>query len=196
MLLFHLPEAGKRGLDAQFLHVGRIDRADQRLDQPVERLPAKPAADELGHALVAVVATRRDEVFQGRPELSQRAEDRRDRHRPKLRGGHHHETVRQAMQPAAANHERAATVRIGLHELARQPQTLAQIEPPRHGGNEIVGALLDLETVAMHGGKDAAQPRTGLKKRHLALGRQFPEPMRGRQPGNSPANHGDTSSFR
>ena len=62
------------------------------------------------------------------------------------------------------------TVRIGLHELARQPQPLAQIEPPGHRGNEIVGALLDLETVAMHGRNNAAQPRTSLKKRYLALG--------------------------
>ena len=48
VLLFHLPEAGKRGLDAQFLHVGRIDRADQRLDQPVERLPAQAGGGRIG----------------------------------------------------------------------------------------------------------------------------------------------------
>ncbi len=174
VLLFHLPKAGKRGLDAQFLHVGRIDRADQRLDQPVERLPAKPAANESGHALVVVVAARRDEILHGRPQLAERAKDRRDGHRPKLRGGHHQETVRQSMQPAAPNHERVAAVRVGLHELVCQPQTLAQIEPPRHGGNEIVGTLLDLETVAMHGGNHAAQPRTGLEERHFATGAPVP----------------------
>ncbi len=196
MLLFHLPKAGKRGLHAQFLHVGRIDRAHQRLDQPVERLPAQPAADELGHALVALVAPRRNEILQGGPKFPQRAEDRRDRHRPELRGGHHHETVRQAMQAAAADHERAAAVRIGLHKLARQPQALTQIEAPRHGGDKIVGALLDLVAIAVDGGNDAPQPRASLKKCNLALGRQFPEPMRGRQPGDSPANHGNSLSFR
>ena len=99
------------------------------------------------------------------------------------------------MQPAAANDIRATTVGVRLHELARQPQTLAQAEPPRHRGNEIVGTLFDLEPVAMDGRDDASQPRTGLKERDLGLGSQFPEAMRGRQTGDSPANHCNTSSF-
>ena len=46
VLSFHLAEAGKGGQQAEFFHIGGVNRADQRLDQPVENFAAQAAADE------------------------------------------------------------------------------------------------------------------------------------------------------
>ncbi len=118
----HFAKTRQGGLDAELLHVGRIDRAHQRFDEPIERLAPEAAADELRHALVAVAHPRGKEVFQGRAELAQRAQQRRDGQRPHLRRRHHEETVGEAIKPPAANHKRPPIGRIRLHELAGQPQ--------------------------------------------------------------------------
>ena len=70
MAQFHLAELRERGVDAEPLHVGGVHAGDQRLDQPLEDLAAESAAHERGHALVGVVAARRQEVFQRRPEFA------------------------------------------------------------------------------------------------------------------------------
>ena len=155
VLPLHVAEAGERGRDAELFHVGGIDRRHQRLDQPLEGLASQPAADEGGHALVAVVLPRRNEVFQGRPQLAQRAEDRRDGQRPQPRRGHHQEAVGQAIEPAAADDERPPARRVGLDELIGQPQPPAKFDAPGDRGNEVVGALLDLEAVV--GGRSRAR---------------------------------------
>ena len=151
MLPLHVAKTRKRGGDAEFLHVGGIDRRHQRLDQPIEGLPPQPAADEGGHALVAIVLSRRNEVFPGRPQLPQRAEDRRDGQRPQPRGGHHQKAVGQPIEPAAADHERPPARRVGLDELIAQSQPPAQFQPPGDRGDEVVGALLDLKPILPDG---------------------------------------------
>ena len=191
MLALHLAEAGERGLDAELLQVGRVDRTHERLDQPVEDLASQAAAHEAGHALVGVVHPRRDEVFQGRTQLAQRAEDRRRGQRPEARGGHHQEAVGQGVQPSFSHDEGAAEGRVGLDEPIAQPEAPAQIEPPGHGGDEVVGALLDLETLLVDGPEDAAQSRAAFQKDKLTMRGQLDQPVRGGQTGNAPADHGD-----
>ena len=122
VLALHLPETRQRGQHAEFLQVGRIDRADQRLDQPVERLAAQPAADEGGHALVGVAGPRRDKVFQCRAEFAPRAKDGRDRQRPEPRGGHHQKAVRKPAQAAPTHDERPPAGGIGLRPAGRPAQ--------------------------------------------------------------------------
>ena len=41
VLPLHFAEAGQRGQHAELFHVGGVDRADQRLDQPVEDFAAQ-----------------------------------------------------------------------------------------------------------------------------------------------------------
>ena len=171
--------------------IGGVNRADQRLDQPVERLAAQTAANEGGHALVFFALSRRNEIFHRRTEFAQRAQNRRDGQRPHLRGGHHQKAVGQAMQTPAADHERPPIGRIGLNELIFQAQPFAKIDAPGNGRDEIIRAPFDLKAVAMHGRKHPAHARTGFEKRDRASRIQFHRPMRRRQPGNSAADDRD-----
>ena len=145
----------------------------------------------MGHALVGVVPTRRNEVFHRRAELAQRTEDRCDRQRPKSRGGHHQESVGQPVQPAGADDKRPPIGRIGSKQLITQPEPLAEIQAPGHGGDEVVGALLDLKTVLVDRRNDAAQPRPCLEERQFASGIEFHQPMRRRQSGDAAADDRD-----
>ncbi len=190
-IAFHLAKSRQRGQHAQLLQIGGIDRADQRFYQPLERLAAQTAADEIGHALVGLIASRRDEVFQPRPQFAQRTQQRRDRQRPKPRGGHHQESVRQPVQPPVIDHERAPPGWVRADELLAQPQPLAEIQSPGDGGDEVVGALFDLKPLLMHRRNNAAQPRTRLEKRQLAVWIEFHQPMRRRHTRDATANDCD-----
>jgi len=83
--------------------------------------------------------------------------------------------------------------RVGLDELIGQPQSLAEIEAPRNGRDEIIGALLDLEAVFVDGRQHTAEPRARLQQPNLAGRVQLDQSMGGRQSGNSTADDGDAS---
>ena len=190
-IALHLAESNERGQYAELLQIGGVDRADKRLDQPLERLAAQAAADEMGHAFVGVVRARRNEVFHRRPKLADRTEDRRQGQRPKSRGGHHQEAVWQPVQPPATHDKCASIYRIGADQLVAQPESLTQTQAPGDGRNEVVGALLDLKTVFVDRRDAAAPPRTGLEERQVASGIEFHEPMRRRQSGDAAADDRD-----
>ena len=160
---FHFTKTRQRRFHAQFFHVGRIDRAHQGLDEAIEDLASQPAADEAGHAFVARVFAGWNDVFQRRTHLARRTQQRRDGQRPHLRRGHHKKPVGQPIQPATVHHERPPAGRVGLHELIGQAESLAQFHPPRDGGDEVVGALFDLKTVAVDRGKHPPQPCASLQ---------------------------------
>ncbi len=188
----HFPELRQRCHHAQPFHVCRIDSAHQRFDEPLEYLTPEATAHERRHALVAVVSPGRKKILAARTQLSQRAEDRCQGHRPQSRRRHHQEAVRQAVQPTAPDHERMAVGGIGLDQLASQSDAPAQIHAPRHGGDEVVGTLFDLEALLVDRLEHAAQPIAGFEEDELNAGIQFHQAVRGCKARNPPSDHGDS----
>jgi len=150
VLLFHRHELRHRGLNAQFLGVGRVDTADQRLDDPLVGLAAQPPADERGHAFIAGVVAFGDERFAGHAEFAQQGNQWRDDHRPDLRRGHQQKPLRQFDQPAAMHDEHFAEVLIGRQQFVFHADAAAQVLAPGHVGDEAVGAAFDQHAVATH----------------------------------------------
>jgi hypothetical protein len=188
VLALHLAKAGQRGQHAQFFQVGRVHRAHQRFDQPIEDFAPQPAAHEPGHALVGVVRARRNEILERRAKLAQRTEDRRDGQRPHPRGGHHQKAVGQRVQSPPPHHERPPMRRTGLDKLVGQSESLAELDAPGNRGDEVVGALFDLKSILADGGNHAAEPAGRFEQRHLALRIEFHQPMRSRQAGDAAAD--------
>ena len=73
------------------------------------------------------------------------------------------------------------------------PSRLQRFDAPGDGGDEVVGALLDLKAVFVDGREHAAEPRPGLEQRQLAARIEFHQPMRRRQSGNAAADDRDAS---
>jgi hypothetical protein len=191
VLALHFAEPRQRGQQAQLLHVGGIDSAHQRLDQPLENLAAQPPPHERRHALVAIIAARRQEVLEPRAELAHRAQNRRHGHWPHLRRRHHQEPVGQRVEPPLAHHERSPAGWIRLHQLRAKPQPPDQFQPPGLRRDEVVRAQFDLVALLVDRRQDPAKAVLLLIQSDLALRGKFHDPVRGRQSRNSSADNGN-----
>ena len=171
----------------------RVDSRDQRLDQPVERLAAHPAADEPRHALLRAVVPAGDEQVHHHPQLAPPREDRRGQERAEPMRRHQHEALGHRHQPPLAHHERPPVARVGLDQPVAQPQPLAEVQSPRLVRDERVRPALQREAVLPLRRDDPADPLPRLQDRQLdrpAQGRgPLVDPVRGRQPREPAADH-------
>ena len=96
------------------------------------------------------------------------------------------------MQSPLAHHRRPAPAGIGLEQLIGQADAPAEVQSPRHVGDEIVGAEFEQELILPHGMQDAAQAIAGLEQPHLARRIELDQPMRRGQTGDAATDHGHT----
>jgi len=92
------------GLETEAVGVGGVDAAHQGVDETFVHLPAESTADE-GADGVTVRHARQDR-FDARAQLAERAEESRHRERAHLRG-HPHENVARDLVQAVVPHVRA-----------------------------------------------------------------------------------------
>ena len=182
--------------EGKLFHIGRIDAADQRLDQPLKDLSSKPADGKMFHRFIFVVLAAGNDVFQSGAQFTERREQRRDGHRPPFCRGHHHETVGEFAEPAAPEDERLPVARRGGHDVGFKPQPTTQIKTIGDRCDEIIDALLDLKTVDEFGVQYTAESIPFFEEGDLRDRAVFPQIKRGGKTGNSPPHDGDSECFR
>ena len=194
-----LEKPGQRRGQAQRVGVGRVDAGDQRLGDPLERLPPEPAPHKVAEALVAAGAARQDKV-ERHPELAGPGEEPRAQKRPEAGGGQELEALRERMEPATEQHEDPAEAVVGPDEPVLEVEPPAERQRPRLLRQEGVGPGLDQEAVHVLGRDGAAEPRPRLDERRLdgrpALPCQLRRVVGGGQPADAAPDDDQPSHAR
>jgi hypothetical protein len=192
-----LEEARHGGGERQPFRIGGVDAARERVRDAGERLLAQAAPHERGQALVVVPRPPRQDQVEGHAELAAEGEQRRGRHRPRRRRRHQQEPLGQRVQAAVVHDVGAPVVLARADEPVRDPDALAERQAPRLVGDHGVGAALNDEPAAALRPDAAAESVGRLQQDDVEGGaglRLLDEPVRGRESGDSTADHDDATA--
>ncbi len=139
---------GGRG-DAEAVGVAGVDAADEGVDDALEHLVAEARADQLADRAVALGPVTGQ--FAGRVgrvvEVAAGDLDGLGRHQAAggelVEVGGHAEDVGLGQAPQGAPHPEVGGGLVGADQLVEQAQLLAEVDRPRHAGEEGVRAQLD-----------------------------------------------------